>query len=266
MRPFQDSGFDPYSTALFFDFDGTLVDIAEHPDSVTLTAPAAHALAALSEAVDGAVAIVSGRPIRDIDRYLGPYIPDIPIAGVHGLEFRNGVGVVDRFPFDERAFASLTAKVRDLAGRHDDLVVEAKQGSLALHYRQRPDLEAVVRSSASTLASETPGVDLVLGKMVVELRLGGRNKGDAIARFMGEQAFRGRTPWFFGDDATDEDGFRFVNGAGGRSFRIGDGPTMAKESFDDFDAFQRWLVTLADGFRPGTTFKGGNTTGIGSMR
>ena len=239
----EEDELDPYSTALFLDFDGTLVEIADHPDKVILRAEVRDALALLHDALDGALAIVSGRPVSELDTLLAPL--RLPLAGVHGLEFRQGDGAVQGHGYDHAALDRLIASARAFAADHPGLLVETKPGSVALHYRQAPSLAEAVARFARDVAAAQPGVELLHGKMVAELRLGGRSKADAVSHFMELPPFSGRAPWFFGDDVTDEDGFRRVNALGGRSVRIGHGPTAARDSFDSVGAFHRWLVRAA---------------------
>ncbi|MBX9451929.1 MAG: trehalose-phosphatase [Mesorhizobium sp.] len=239
----EEDELDPYSTALFLDFDGTLVDIADRPDAVILRADIRDALDLLHDALDGALAVVSGRPVSELDSFLAPL--RLPVAGVHGLEVRHGDADVQRHGFDSAALDRLVASARAFAANHPALLVETKAGSVAIHYRQAPELAEIVKSFADGCALAEPGVEILHGKMVAELRLGGRNKADAVSHFMERPPFVGRTPWFFGDDVTDEDGFRRVNDLGGRSVRIGRGPTAARDSFESIDIFHRWLVQAA---------------------
>lgn len=235
---------DPYSTALFFDFDGTLVAIEEQPDQVSLRAETVAALEILADVLDGAVAILSGRPVGELTSFLDPL--RLPLAGVHGLETSDVAGTVTRHSFDQNSLAMLVEQARSFAAPHAGLLVEAKPGSVALHFRRRPELEAAVVSFAKGAAASVPGAGLILGKMVAELRLGGRTKADALSHFMAVPPFAGRTPWFFGDDVTDEDGFSRANELGGRSFRIGEGRTLAMQTFADFETFQHWLTATAN--------------------
>lgn len=239
----EEDELDPYSTALFLDFDGTLVEIADHPDKVILRAEVRDALNLLHDALDGALAIISGRPVSELDTFLAPL--RLPLAGVHGLEFRHGDGAVQRHGYDGRTLDRLIEAARAFADGRSGLLVETKPGSVALHYRKAPNLAETVERFARDVAAAEPGVELMHGKMVAELRLGGRSKADAVSHFMAQMPFSGRIAWFVGDDVTDEDGFGRVNALGGRSMRIGHGPTAARDSFESIGAFHRWLVRAA---------------------
>lgn len=239
----EPSDLDPDSTALFFDFDGTLVEIAQDPSAVVLRHEIRDILTHLYATFGGAVAVVSGRPVAEVDSFLRPL--RLPLAGVHGLEVQPVDGPVERHAYDRGKLERLIASVRAFTAPHAGLLVEAKGGAVALHYRKRPELEDDVRRFARSCLDTETGVELVHGKMVAELRLGGRTKADAVSRFMNDAPFAGRTPWFFGDDVTDEDAFSRINDLGGRSVKIGPGETHATARFDTTAAFHDWLSRLA---------------------
>ena len=137
--------------------------------------------------------------------------------------------------------------------------MESKPGSVALHYRRGPHLEGACQEFAQRLSETVGGVSPIHGKMVVELRLGGRNKADAVAQFMSAPPFRGRAPLFVGDDVTDEDALRKVEQIGGTGVKIGSGVTTGSARFADRADFMRWLHTLA----AGTAGNGPNQTAGG---
>lgn len=209
--------------ALFLDFDGTMVDIAPQPHAVEVPQPLIAALQDLHEVLQGAVAVISGRPIGQLDELLYPL--RLPVAGVHGAERRGADGQVhllDTHPLDHVEEAA-----RALARLHPGLLVEAKRGSLALHYRLVPELEALSLETMQRAVAESPGVTLLRGKMVVEAKPGGASKGRAIEDFLAEPPFAGRTPVFIGDDVTDEAGFSTVQRLGGLGIKVGEGATVA---------------------------------------
>lgn len=233
----------PARTAFFLDFDGTLARIVSDPAQAAVAAPTLAALRRLHEAAGGAVAIVSGRIIAQLDAMLHPL--RLPVAGVHGLERRNAAGAVFTTPFDAPAQHRITSALRRFVSERPGLLAEVKSGSVALHYRRRPELEADCRAFAAAAARAEPRVRIVEGKMVVELKLSARTKGDAIADFMAEPPFRGRRPFFAGDDATDEAGFAVVNAMDGVSLKVGPGETRARHRVEGIDAFIAWLERLA---------------------
>jgi len=229
----------PDNTALFFDFDGVIAGIVDDPSDVTVPSDVLRNLTDLRRLAGKATAIVSGREIDRLDQFLAPL--RLPAAGVHGAERRTEQGEMLTTGYDETAFAALKDRVERFASEHEGLVTEAKAGSVALHYRGRPDLEEACMTLADALQEEMDDVHAVPGKMVVEIKLADRTKADAIRDFMDEPPFFGRTPVFFGDDVTDEDGFRAVNDLGGLSVKVGDGETAAQERLKDTAAFQAWL-------------------------
>jgi trehalose 6-phosphate phosphatase len=206
--------------ALFLDVDGTLLEIESHPDDVRAGPLLKHLLELASGALGGALALVSGRAIASLDRIFSPLV--LPAAGLHGLERRGADGLV-HYP---AGFASRMAEARAglirFVETHAGLLLEDKGAALALHFRNSPSHEGAARE-AMDRARRTLGDDFHVqhGKMVLELKPTGEDKGTAIAAFMGEPPFAGRTPVFIGDDVTDEDGFAVVNRLGGISARVG---------------------------------------------
>ncbi len=229
--------------AYFFDFDGTLAHIVDDPAGVQVSASTLSAVGKLSQLAAGAVAVVSGRSISQLDTLLRPLL--LPAAGVHGLERRAHDGSLRAVPIDPQAQDSLAARVQDFVASHPGLLAERKPGSIALHYRRRPELQDLSWELARQLAAEDPGLRLVPGKMVIEMMLAKRTKGAAIEDFMGEAPFAGRRPYFAGDDVTDETGFAAVNRLGGISVKVGPGETCARYRVPDVDAFAVHLAELA---------------------
>lgn len=225
------------STALFLDFDGTLVDIAEQPHEVHVPAGLVQTLQALDGYLGGAVAVISGRPIAQIDDFLRPL--KMPAAGVHGAERRSASGEVTLMathPLD-----GVEQAARQLAARHAGLLVEGKRGSIALHYRQAPELEALCLAAMQAAVDASPGLTLLHGKMVIEAKPSGSSKGRAIEDFMREAPFAGRTPLFVGDDVTDEAGFASVQRIGGIGVKVGEGPTVAAQRIATPEQFRQQL-------------------------
>src|SRR5687767_3620925 len=234
MAPFQ------RNWAFFLDLDGTLVDIAETPEAVDPGPPEIALLRNLVHAAGGAVALISGRSLKRIDELFSPLV--LPAAGQHGAERRDAHGVRHRHPFRATALRPVAVGIRSFAARHAGLVFEDKGASVALHYRLAPQLaaaaQAKVREAAEPLGD---AVEVQQGKMVVELKPAGCDKGSAIAQFMQEAPFAGRVPVFLGDDVTDEYGFRIVNRLGGHSVKVGEGTSAARWRLQNPAAARAWL-------------------------
>ncbi|MEO7391640.1 MAG: trehalose-phosphatase [Ramlibacter sp.] len=229
------------SSALFLDFDGTLVDLAEQPEGVIVPSGLVPTLATLNTYLGGALALISGRPMEQIDGFLRPLV--LPVAGVHGAERRGADGqltLLSTHPLQQVEEAALT-----LVARHPQLRVENKRGSVALHYRQAPELEAQCLEAMQAAVEESPGLTLLRGKMVVEAKPGGASKGHAIEAFLQEPPFAGRTPVFVGDDFTDEVGFSTVQRLGGMGVKIGEGSSVAWQRLESPAALRYQLQATA---------------------
>lgn len=230
--------------ALFLDVDGTLVEIAETPDGVEPDKRLPAVLTGISRILDGAVALISGRPVETLDMFFAPL--RLPSAGLHGLEYRGADGAMHRPPVSPSIRAA-TEAAKVFASEHPDVLIEDKGTTVALHYRQNPALERDVAAFAEAQAQHFTDIQLQTGKMVVELRPNGSDKGAAIRRFMEMPPFEGRTPVFIGDDVTDEAGFKVVNDLGGHSIRVGNGsPTAARFQIADVSSLHQWLLAWVE--------------------
>jgi len=230
--------------ALFLDIDGTLIEIAPTPAAVTVHPETVPLLQRLVAATGGALAVVSGRPLREIDQLLAPL--ELPAAGLHGLEQRDARGVVSRVDPDHGALLRIRDAFRELAAGARGALVEDKGASLALHYRAAPELEPEALGRAEALVADLGGRFHVLrGKMVIEIKPADSHKGDVVDAFMAEPPFAGRRPVFIGDDVTDEDGFDAVNRMGGESIRVGPAKkTAAKWRVASVATLRDWLSGL----------------------
>jgi trehalose 6-phosphate phosphatase len=211
------------SCALFLDFDGTIVDLAPQPGAVVVPRGLVDVLSSLGERLGGALALISGRPIEQIDAFLRPL--QLPTAGVHGLERRGADGAVTLL--STHPLQHVEDAATSLAAKYPQLLVEPKRGSVALHYRQAPELAALCLETMQAAVAESPGLTLLPGKMVLEAKPGGASKGVAIEAFLKEAPFAGRRPVFVGDDFTDEVGFSLVQRLGGMGVKVGEGASVA---------------------------------------
>ncbi|MFY7834717.1 MAG: trehalose-phosphatase [Novosphingobium sp.] len=207
----------PAQAGLFLDFDGTLVDLIDRPDAVQANARVRDLVAALAERLDGRLAIVTGRDADFVRKQLG--LQSIGIAGSHGQEihFADGRSSVPEIPL---SLADVAIALDRLAQAHQGLLVERKPLGVALHYRMVPELEAASLALASELA-EAHGLYLQPGKMMVELRARGGDKGSAVARFLETPLFDRAVPIMLGDDLTDEPGFAAAAAHGGWGVLVG---------------------------------------------
>ena len=231
--------------ALFLDVDGTLLEIAPRPELVQVPQDLPALISRLSLQREGALALVSGRPLAQLDRLFQPW--QGAAAGLHGLERRRADGMLDRLLDSSSAAALdiLRPKLTALAADGTGLVLEDKGGTLALHYRAAPQREPEIRAVAERLNGKTASVlRLITGKMVVEFQPRSLNKGRAIAAFLAEPPFTGRRPTFIGDDTTDEDGFAEVRRRGGIAIRVGppDVATAANHRLPTVGAVLAWLA------------------------
>lgn len=231
---------------LLLDLDGTLLDIAERPDAVVVPPGLPALLEAVRDWLAGALALVSGRPIEELDRLLAP--ARTAAAGVHGAELRwSPEAPVERRP----APASLEAARRFLAAAAlpEGVLVEDKGAALALHWRRaagRP--ERLVGRLLALAAASGGALEAMPGKAVLELRAAGTDKGAAVAALLARPPFAGRRPVVVGDDRTDLDAFAVVERAGGIALAVGPVPPGDRPAaFAGPAAVRAWLARVAAG-------------------
>ncbi|MGH1477278.1 MAG: trehalose-phosphatase [Geminicoccales bacterium] len=233
--------------ALFFDVDGTLVSIENEPSAVNVSKALLTQMQRLAEATDGAVALVSGRSIEQLDALFQPLL--FSASGLHGLECRLLPGSVVSAKTDSKFLSSARTELEAFAQGRDGIFFEDKGLTLALHYRMAPDQHEAAAQVVRNVVDKSQG-NLVLleGKKVFELKPPGFDKGKAIADFMKEPPFKGRRPIFAGDDVTDEAGFTVVNSLKGLSIKVGadEGATEARNRVDHVQAMLAWLDDLLD--------------------
>lgn len=235
----------PARPALFLDLDGTLLELAEEPDAVELSERLRKLLPLLKAATGGAVAFVSGRPIREIDSLLAPH--RFALAGIHGNERRSNGARGTPPPNEPGILDGIRGEMQAFRAANPGVIVEDKQIGVALHYRKRRDLEGTVGEFAARLeALLPPAYELLRGSMVVEVKPAAMNKGAAVRAFMRESPFAERTPVFVGDDVTDEAAFEAVNSLGGVAVKVRSGVSAAPWRLRNVDAVLAWLEALVD--------------------
>lgn len=224
-------------TALFLDFDGTLVELASAPEAVIIPPTLIDTLAALYAQLGGALALVSGRRLIDLDSFLAPL--QLPAAVEHGAQRRTAQGLMTSAPATDLSHALQAAE--GLLQRHPGLKLEQKNLAFSLHYRHAPECEALCLQVLRAALQRSPGLQLMQGKYVLDVKPAGASKGTAIAAFMHEAPFAGRVPVFAGDDVTDEDGFEQVQRMGGHAIKVGPGPTRAQHRCASVAQLAAWL-------------------------
>ena len=209
--------FDAKSIALLLDVDGTLIDIGPSPNEVHVGDDLRDSLARLSRATGGAVALVSGRSIADLDALFAPL--KLPAVGGHGAELRVREVISSAAPLPQ----DLRRHLSEAATPGSGIIVEDKGYSLALHYRKAPQHEDRLRShiAAGRAAFPAEATEVLLGKAVLEVKRPDVNKGDGVRELMRHPPFAGRMPVFVGDDVTDESVFAVLPGLGGKGFSVG---------------------------------------------
>lgn len=239
---------DPTHLALFLDVDGTLLSLAATPAEVHADPHTAALLERLRGPLGGALALVSGRPLADIDRLFAPH--RFIAAGQHGVEWRDAAGAAGRYSGHLDELEALRREMLALAAADPRLLLEDKQLTLALHYRRAPERARGLSAALETALAAHPGLALQHGKYVLEVRPAGCGKDTAIRRLLTTPPFAGRVPLFAGDDATDENGFRIINELGGFSIKVGDGASDARYRLADPAAMRNWLALLATATPP----------------
>lgn len=229
----------PGRAAFLLDFDGTLVDIAPTPESVLVPDGLRDTLLALRGVCGDAVAVVSGRPIEQIDHFL-PGVP-FAVAGEHGIAVRHRPdAAIERADLPALP-ASWLQQAERIASAYSGARVEQKKAGLVLHFRAVPDAGEAIRTAAEAMIDSGEGAGLFHiqpAKMAWEIKPDGISKENAVRTLMRTAPFAGRLPVFVGDDVTDEDGIRGAEALGGTGFRI-------PADFPDPDAFRAWLRSLS---------------------
>jgi trehalose 6-phosphate phosphatase len=230
--------------AILLDIDGTILDLAPSPRQVWVPMGLRRLLSRLAELTEGALALVSGRSINDIDLIFSPL--QLPVIGVHGAEMRtSGEGEVQArvAPLSK----TLKRKLATINEFGPGILVEDKGYSLALHYRlaaaKGPEVLAAVGAICATMPEEA--VEILPGKLVVDVKPAGINKGSAVSELMEHPPFHGRKPIFIGDDTTDVPVFRIIPKFGGQAYSVGGIVAEVDGHFDTPEGVRSWLARVA---------------------
>lgn len=229
-----------HSLAVFADVDGTLVPFEDFPDQVVADEELRSLLERLHHATQGAMALLSGRSIPDLDRVFHPL--RFPAAGQHGAEIRLASGSLRGHSPGDGRLEPLLASLRAWAATRPGVLIEDKGVSIAVHVRMAPDQTGEARRRlVDWLEADGAGYGLQQGKHVFEVRPDWANKGVALGSLLYTLPFQGRTPLCFGDDETDEDAFAAAQALGGHAIKVGPGPTCAQWQVQGPSELRAWI-------------------------
>ena len=228
--------------ALFLDVDGTLLEFCNNPDDVYPGVELNLILKSLSSLLKGALALVTGRRVLEIDRIFHPL--QLPVGGQHGLEHRDAEGnfkLVKSLKFPE----NIRSQIQCFGEIYPECAIEDKSLTMAIHYRRAPKLEEKVLKFVNKLIEGEKHFHAISGNMVIEIKPLGVDKGQSIALFMENEPFVDKLPIFIGDDVTDEDGFRYINANNGISIKVGTRTSsLARYNLNNVNAVHDWLGSL----------------------
>lgn len=244
LRPLDRDALDLRSTAILLDIDGTLLDLAATPAGVLVPSDLQSTLTALWKWTGGALALISGRPLKDIDRIFAPL--ELPAVGGHGAEIRTAVKKSQKkrlqpLLLDERVRRSLLGLARK------GVIIEDKGYSMAVHYRLAPELGPELRRQVALIASSfsDANYEALPGKFMIEVKPTAFNKGTAVLQLMEQPPFAGRRPLFIGDDVTDEAVFAILPDVHGTGFSVGRLIAGASGVFATPADVRAWLGRMA---------------------
>jgi trehalose 6-phosphate phosphatase len=231
--------------AILLDVDGTIVDFAPTPREVWVSPTLRDVLSRLVAQTDGALALVSGRPVAELDLIFAPLI--LTVIGGHGAEFRWADGENSErqcvAPLDDKLKRELAA----IAKAGPGIIVEDKDYSLALHYRLAPEKGELVRDAVAKISAVYTGepIEILHGKFVVEIKHSGFNKASGVRRLMARPPFAGRIPIFIGDDTTDLPVFAIMPEFNGLACSVGHRTPSADVAFETPHDVRTWLQRVS---------------------
>jgi trehalose 6-phosphate phosphatase len=233
-------------SAILLDIDGTLLDLAPTPREVWVPPGLSKTLGRLLMRTSGALALVSGRSLNDIDLIFAP--EQFPAVGGHGAEMRissESEAVATHAPPMDKELKRRLAAIAKLS---PGILLEDKGYSLALHYRLAPHAEKAIYAAVSLIRADLPNapIEVLPGKCVCEIKHSGFNKATGVLELMTHEPFKGRRPIFIGDDVTDEAVFGIMPDLGGLAFSVGRRAMGVADHFDEPRDVREWLAHLLD--------------------
>jgi trehalose 6-phosphate phosphatase len=236
----------PYlnETAVLLDIDGTLLDLVPTPREVWVPPGLSKTLNRLLARTSGALALVSGRSLNDIDLIFAP--EEFPAIGGHGAEMRISVdGEATHAPPMDKELKRRLAAIAKLS---PGILLEDKGYSLALHYRLAPHAEKAIYAAVALIRADLPSapIEVMPGKCVCEIKHSGFTKATGVRELMTHEPFKGRRPLFIGDDVTDESVFAIMPDLNGLAFSVGRRAKGVAGHFDDPSDVREFLARLLD--------------------
>jgi trehalose 6-phosphate phosphatase len=231
--------------AILLDVDGTIVDFAPTPREVFVSSGLRQTLQYLLERTGGALALVSGRPLKELDLLFAPL--QLPAVGGHGAEMRpTPTGVVHHFGAKPLS-KDLKRRLATIAAAGPGIILEDKDYSLAIHYRLAPEKEAIIRDAVLEICEEAAAasVEVLPGKFVFEIKSSGYDKGTAVRQLMRYRPFKARRPIFIGDDTTDEAAFAVIPEFNGTGISVGRRIPGAADCFETPHDVRTWLEQVS---------------------
>jgi len=234
-------------TAILLDVDGTIVDFAPTPREVFVSGELRKTLQRLHEGTSGALALVSGRPAKELDLLFAPLV--LPVVGGHGAEIRTTTSGVVRRAAARPLPAELRRRLAEVAAAGPGIILEDKDYSLAIHYRLAPDKEDLIRKAVLAICEEHArgSVEVLPGKFVFEVKSVGFDKGTGVRELMSHAPFKGRQPVFIGDDTTDEAAFAVLPEFNGLGASVGRRIQGVADCFETPHDVRVWLEHIAQG-------------------
>ncbi len=233
-------------TAVLLDIDGTLLDLMPTPREVWVPPGLAKTLNRLLVRTNGALALVSGRSLNDIDLIFAP--DQFPAVGGHGAEMRiepDSEAVAAHAPPMDKELKRRLAAIAKLS---PGILLEDKGYSLALHYRLAPHAEKAIYAAVSLIRADLPNapIEVLPGKCVCEIKHSGFTKASGVRELMTREPFKGRRPFFIGDDVTDESVFAIMPDLDGLAFSVGRRAKGVAGHFDAPSDVREFLTHLLD--------------------